>query len=97
MKIETLQKKGGYYTSGNYGAIARRTINKKRICVGCETVDGKLYVHHKDEDFTNNNLDNLEYRCPSCHRKFHPSCWSRSYKTFKPVINKRGNWGYSRL
>lgn len=26
-----------------------------------------LQLHHKDGDRTNNELDNLEYRCPNCH------------------------------
>lgn len=27
----------------------------------------KLHIHHKDEDKTNNSIENLEYLCPNCH------------------------------
>jgi hypothetical protein len=30
-----------------------------------------LHIHHKDEDPTNNTIDNLEYLCPNCHGTFH--------------------------
>lgn len=30
-----------------------------------------LHIHHKDEDKTNNCIDNLEYLCPNCHSQKH--------------------------
>lgn len=32
---------------------------------------GKVDVHHKDNDYKNNNLENLMYLCRSCHMKEH--------------------------
>ena len=78
MKRATLQRKGGFYTAGNYGRIARSKIDKPRICVGCGEIKGKLYVHHKDGNYANNSIDNLEYRCPHCHREVHPTPFGKN-------------------
>lgn len=55
----------------------RRYIDKDNLipykCANCGC-DGNwmgytltLQLHHKDGDRTNNELNNLEYRCPNCH------------------------------
>ena len=66
----------------------RKTLFKsdvEKVCIGCGRTDG-LYVHHKDIDKTNNALNNLEFRCPSCHRKVHPTSFNRlRYKRKKTV------------
>lgn len=41
-------------------------------CSKCQLVEWlgkklKLHIHHKDEDRTNNKIENLEYLCPNCH------------------------------
>lgn len=43
-------------------ACGAREIVRKR---------SNLYVHHIDEDRSNNSLDNLQVLCASCHRKTH--------------------------
>ncbi len=43
-----------------YGAICNRCGTTKDIC-----------VHHRDEDRTNNELDNLEVVCKKCHQDHH--------------------------
>ncbi len=51
-----------------------RNINELIInehnCKECGK-EGRLDVHHKDGDFNNNNLNNLEVLCRSCHMKKH--------------------------
>lgn len=52
---------------------ALRELNIAFICTNCrtgETWQGKplsLQIHHKDGNFRNSKLDNLEILCPNCH------------------------------
>jgi len=39
-------------------------------CALCDK-EGKLDIHHKDGDRTNNPLENLQYLCRKCHRNLH--------------------------
>jgi len=32
------------------------------------TLESQLQADHKSKDLTNNNIDHLDWRCPSCHR-----------------------------
>jgi len=59
------------YTSSHTTA---RNINnlilKKDVCEKCGG-DNNLDIHHKDENYQNNNIDNLICLCRSCHLKEH--------------------------
>ncbi len=44
--------------------------NLPHICNRCKSIK-TLLVHHKDEDRTNNILDNLEILCKECHQDHH--------------------------
>ena len=44
----------------------------ERICEKCKT-DKKICVHHKDHNPWNENRDNLQILCMSCHMKYHAS------------------------
>ncbi len=50
----------------------------KKACISCLGTE-LLYVHHKDKNRKNNDITNLEYRCPSCHRKVHPTPFNKSF------------------
>jgi len=39
-------------------------------CSECEKVDSNI-IHHKDEDPSNNNINNLQLLCYDCHLKKH--------------------------
>lgn len=56
-------------------ACARRA-KKFRLsqCERCPETKN-LHVHHKDRDWSNNNIDNLETLCPTCHLQEHWSEW----------------------
>jgi len=43
-------------------------LHKCAVCGWAED-ERILEVHHKDEDRSNNALDNLIILCPTCHRK----------------------------
>lgn len=49
--------------------IAKRFLNTEccELCGSTQNID----IHHKDEDYTNNNIDNLQSLCRSCHMKQH--------------------------
>jgi hypothetical protein len=44
---------------------------KKDKCELCGKDNGRLDIHHKDNNENNNNLDNLMCLCRSCHMKVH--------------------------
>lgn len=66
---------GGYYQRKAYDHYGRK-------CGECGS--GKsLCVHHKDEDRYNNELDNLEVLCRSCHARRH-----ELHKNFSNTLKK---------
>lgn len=40
------------------------------ICEKCGS-DSKIDIHHKDENWMNNSIENLQALCRSCHLKEH--------------------------
>ena len=56
-----------------YRNKARKLLPQARCACG----EDSRYVHHKDKDYTNNSVENLERVCPSCHRKRHPTAFGR--------------------
>lgn len=57
---------------------------KCEICGSTKNLD----IHHKDRDYTNNNLDNLQCLCRSCHNKIHRV-------TYCPICGKKARrYGY---
>lgn len=45
------------------------------ICVDCGRTD-KIHIHHKDKNHENNIIENLEFVCPKCHHKRHPTIYT---------------------
>lgn len=54
---------------------AKAAATAKPACEACGR-EGRLHVHHVDENPSNNAPSNLRTLCPSCHRKSH----SRNFK-----------------
>ena len=52
---------------------AKNSYRKKYSRIACEKCESHLdiCIHHKDEDFTNNDLNNLQPLCRPCHNKTH--------------------------
>lgn len=67
-------KKGKNNQKYSTAHSSARNINKYFIqqteCQTCGSM-AKLDVHHKDYDYTNNEIDNLVVLCRSCHTKLH--------------------------
>ena len=63
--------KGGFrhYYFTKYRAIAK---SLEQICQKCGTNE-KLIVHHKDNNYKNNNIENLMIICRGCHNTIHKS------------------------
>jgi len=59
-------------------------------CVRCNKDVSEPYqsdIHHKDEDKTNNVMENLETLCNACHARHHVvSVKRRTNGTFLPVM-----------
>lgn len=64
-----------------YSTIARQLLGDK--CNICGSTEG-LVIHHKDKNRENNDPENLQLLCSSCHKKKH---WS-SGKFTKPSLKK---------
>lgn len=65
-------QRGGPVTGSGYRAQARRLYIEAYGIPYC-TICGKVNadVHHQDEDYTNNHLDNLLPLCRSHHTTYH--------------------------
>lgn len=65
-----LGQKNHQYKTG-IGTYSKRAFDHYgRKCNRCPSKQ-KLLVHHKDEDRSNNELDNLEVLCKRCHQEHH--------------------------
>lgn len=61
---------------GSYSKVGRQRLQLHPFCERCQkSLSGvnkyQWCTHHKDHDRTNNNPDNLEVLCKSCHQKEH--------------------------
>lgn len=71
-------------SKGAHHATARNFIES--ACSACGTSEN-LQVHHKDREWRNNNPDNLQTLCGSCHMKLH---WKQGDMTPQTKNLKRG-------
>ena len=63
--------KGGHRTY--YSKIAKAIYYEHHtniLCEHCGSIE-KIHIHHKDKNWRNNNIDNLQALCKSCHNSFH--------------------------
>jgi len=53
-------------------------IKQPRTCARCgkEGNQHNIYAHHKNQDWTDNRLENLLFLCSSCHKQFHTGRWN---------------------
>lgn len=63
----TQSKSSAHETSRNIFKI----FPKEKKCAICGKTTGAIDIHHIDHNYNNNNLQNLEYLCRSCHSKQH--------------------------
>jgi hypothetical protein len=71
-----VRQAGKRYTRDSYCRIFSRKnlfATSSIKCIVCGGTEGKIYCHHKDGNPRNTAIENLEWRCPSCHRGIHPS------------------------
>lgn len=63
--------KGGCRTY--YSKMAKAIYFEHNINVICEHcgLTKKIHIHHKDENWKNNNIQNLQALCIKCHNKHH--------------------------
>lgn len=66
-------KNNGQYknSSSNYRNIAKNNLSKKCNRCSYNKYTEVLEVHHIDRNRSNNDIKNLEYLCPTCHREEH--------------------------
>lgn len=72
------------FTNGEYTKWVENSSKLPLCCQHCQTSIGRLEIHHKDRNRSNNNLSNLERLCVSCHKK----------ADYKLGRKKRGENGY---
>ncbi len=58
-----------------------------RVCMKCQKTEGKMHVHHKDENPLNNDQLNLMTLCVSCHSKAHSPNYNSETMTRKPCVH----------
>jgi hypothetical protein len=72
-RIANKKYRDSHPDSNHMRGVARRLLIKSgrpKICVECGSTN-RLHCHHKDENYRNNDINNLEWRCASCHGNAH--------------------------
>jgi len=68
------------FNGGKYSYVRHlRRLGKKPICERCKKIgefSNKIVVHHKNEDRTDNKIENLEVLCSVCHSNIHKN-WEK--------------------
>ena len=63
-----------YHNEKRYGGLRNAVLERdENKCQRCGTTDGKIVVHHIDENTTNNTMENLITFCQRCHASLHHS------------------------
>jgi len=75
-KRNPLWKHGKSDTGTYYAQKVIEENNIPPICQICNDPEKKTFIHHKDEDRTNNQLSNLLVVCWDCHQNLHLAKWS---------------------
>jgi 5-methylcytosine-specific restriction endonuclease McrA len=70
------QSKGGGSRTRSH---VRARQHLKQCCERCGSTQ-KLHVHHADENWKNNEQNNLQTLCESCHRSWHATQRARGVK-----------------
>ena len=89
-RISKIRGENHYLWRGGKSRRLHRGIIKKHKCAEC---NGKLNlgIHHKDLDYYNNDPDNLQVLCVSCHITLHKKLYweakrnGAEYKTNSPI------------
>ena len=68
----------------SYHRLARYFLN--HYCQNCGSTEN-LDVHHKDRNYKNNEITNLETLCHTCHMKYH---WQQGHLKVQWQNLKRG-------
>ncbi len=87
-------KKNPRYVDGKQSNLYRKGI-KKIQCKECESKKN-LCIHHIDFDHFNNNPDNLEVICVSCHMSLHKKMYWDSIKKGEKPMKSNGIIGWKR-
>lgn len=77
------------------GGDSRRDYRKKIKKISCEKCRGKLNpcIHHKDLDHYNNDPENLQVLCVSCHLELHKKLyWEAKRKGVEYKNNSPIGW-----
>ena len=80
------------------GGTERRSYRgkvKKEECKLCQ-VTTRLEIHHKDFDHYNNDPDNLEVLCVTCHRRLHKKAYWDAIKAGIEPPRSNGPIGWER-
>ena len=66
-----IQSSGKYYQDQNKKGKTERLLHRAVWVEHCGTIPDGMCVHHKDGDWTNNHIDNLEIMPISDHARLH--------------------------
>src|ERR1051326_794930 len=74
----------GSVTAKGYIRISREMAHRRVLRRHYGRVPDGLFIHHIDEDKTNNDLGNLELVDPLTHKRIHSGCELREGEWWKP-------------
>jgi hypothetical protein len=75
-------------TPNTYRRIAFAQHEPKCSICGYDKYRSVLQVHHKDRDRTNNDVDNLQVVCPTCHLEIH---YLEQTGAFSKIVKRTNN------
>ena len=71
--------------------LAYKIYKLEKRCKICWTIKWIICVHHKDENPWNNEKDNLQILCSSCHSRLH-NTWKKLSDETKQKLSEKRMW-----
>jgi hypothetical protein len=94
-RAEAITGEKNYLWKGGLSRRKYREVVKKEMCATCGRKKN-LVIHHKDLDHYNNDPNNLEVLCRSCHQRLHKKLYWDAIKAGKEPPKSNGPIGWER-
>jgi hypothetical protein len=94
-RISKIRGENHYLWKDGMSRRRYRGVVAKEKCEECGAIDN-LGIHHLDDDHYNNDPENLQVLCVSCHMSTHKTAYWKAKREGRPTPKSNGPVGWTR-